>query len=94
MTGRIAAIVILGAISLFFIIINWIIFWNNWIAKKKWVSEAPFIGGLLGGLTVLIIVGLDYWYLVFIPMILDWGCIPAIVRLIIVMVHEWRMSKK
>ena len=89
MADKIGGIILLGAVSLFFIVINGRIFWNNMIAKKKWISEAPLIGGLLGGITILLIVGRKYWFLALIPMVLDWGCIPLIVRFILTILSEF-----
>lgn len=92
--GRIVGAVILGVISLFFIVVNGRIFWNNMIVKKDWISEAPLIGGLLGGLAVLLAFGGKYWFLALIPMVLDWGCIPAVVRFILTILYEYKMPKK
>lgn len=89
MADKIGGIILLSAVSLFFIVTNGRIFWNNMIAKEKWISEAPLIGGLLGGIAILLIVGRKYWFLALIPMVLDWGCIPLIVRFILAILSEF-----
>lgn len=94
MADKIGGIILLSAVSLFFIVMNGRIFWNNMIAKKEWISEAPLIGGLLGGAAVLLIFGREYWFLALIPMVLDWGCIPLIVRFILTILYEFKDPPK
>ncbi len=65
--------------GLYVIVMNWLVFVNNVILKKKWVSTVPFIGVILVfvGMAVLPIENIWKWawFLLFV----DWGSIPLIV---------------
>ncbi len=78
--------VICFIIGLFFIITNARIFWRNYVKKQSdvpYVSENPLIGGIFTALAILLIPNNEWWYLCFIPLLLDWGCVPLIIRIII-----------
>ncbi|MDE6593243.1 MAG: hypothetical protein K2K57_09310 [Oscillospiraceae bacterium] len=69
-----------GALGIYFIICNGIIFWRVWIKKIHSPSVMPFLGGLLAGAAVLLLTTGEYSLLCIIPMLLDWGCISAVIR--------------
>lgn len=85
---KIIIAVLLGIQGLIFIIGNAVIFYKTWVKKvgdKEYVpSVMPFWGGIFCAAAVLIAFGAEYWYIAVIPMLLDWGCIPAVIRLVIV----------
>lgn len=67
-------------IGLFFIVTNWCIFWRGWIKKRPpYVSPNPFIGGIFTAIGILLIPCNEMWYLCFIPLFADLGCIPLII---------------
>lgn len=82
-------IIILGSLGIFFIAGNAWIFWIGWVKKKKSPSVTPFLGEVFTMIAFYIIPGNRYQYLSWIPLILDWGCIPMIIRFLyfIVFVH-------
>ncbi|AWM80601.1 hypothetical protein DKL61_09695 [Gammaproteobacteria bacterium ESL0073] len=66
-------------IGLFVSVMNWLIFFNNDILKKKHSSFGLLIGGILlciGILTMPFPSINEYWYLAF---FIDFGCIPCLV---------------
>lgn len=75
--------VLLSVQGLIFIIGNAGIFWKGWIKKEKCPSVMPLLGGIFCAAAILLVVDKKYYFLAIIPMLLDWGCIPAIVRLVI-----------
>ena len=88
-----ASVVILGGLGVYFIVINSTIFWKTWIKKEACPSVMPFLGGLFADAAILIAVGKDYWFLCLIPLVLDWGCIPAVIRFIYVLYREMKIKK-
>lgn len=75
--------ILLAVISLYFIVINVLAFYENNIRKKsgKFYSPSPFIGGVFGALALLLFFGIKHLWLLIIPFILD-GTIPVILMLI------------
>ena len=66
--------ILLLTLSIYFIIINWIIFVLQ-LMKKKTASWIPFLGGFLGvlGLMMLPVEGaLELWW---VPLVIDYGCL-------------------
>lgn len=57
---------------------NWALFINNHILKRKWASAVPLVGGLASsiGLACLPISGI--WRYAWIPFFIDWGSVPVI----------------
>lgn len=84
--------VLLGVQGIIFIIGNAMIFWKTWIKRsgdKEYVpSVMPFLGGIFCAAALLIVFGAEYWYIAVIPMLLDWGCIPAVIRFVIVFFRD------
>jgi hypothetical protein len=66
-------------IGLFVSVMNWVIFVQNYILKKKLTSAIPLLGGLSGaiGIACLPIAGSSQY--LWIPLIADWGCLPVII---------------
>ena len=84
---KIILAVILGIAGLYFIIINAIITYKVYIKKEKMPSITPFLGGILVSAAILIVFS-EKWFLIFIPLVLDLGCIPTIVGVIYLILKE------
>lgn len=65
--------------SLYMAGMNWAVFVNNYILKKKWTSAVPLLGGVAGVLGVLLLPIAGSWRFAWIPLIADWGSLPVIV---------------
>lgn len=86
--------VICFIIGLFFIITNARIFWRNCVKKQSdgpYVSENPLLGGIFTAIGILLIPNNGLWYLCLIPLFLDWGCVPLIIRFMIFVIknRDW-----
>ena len=73
--------IISGIIGVFFITINYIIFWKGYVKKEETPSVTPFLGGVFAAISILLITDGKYRFLSLLPLFLDLGCIPAIFRL-------------
>ena len=73
--------IISGIIGVFFITINYIIFWKGYVKKEETSSVTPFLGGVFAAISILLITDGKYRFLSLLPLLLDLGCIPAIFRL-------------
>lgn len=83
--------IILLLISLWFIVMNGIIFCKTWILKKEAPSVGGFIGGICGAIGILLLAEKEYRWLCIIPALIDWGSIPLIIRLIYVLIKDtWK----
>ena len=87
-------ILVVVLLSCFFwiAIMNGTIFWQSHIKKEQTSSWIPLIGGLFG-LCALIIMPVEnviYWC--WLPLLLDWGCLPGITETIIWFIKD--MKKK
>lgn len=93
--ANIICAVIFG-LGLFFIAVNTVRFYKGWIKKEKCPSVIPLLGGILCAAAILLVVNKKYYFLAIIPMLLDCGCIPAIIRLVTVFILRWNkyMTKK
>jgi len=62
----------------YMIVMNWGVFINNHVLKKKWTSAVPFVGGVAAaiGLACLPVAGL--WRFSWVLLIIDWGSIPVV----------------
>ena len=69
---------ILVLISLYMTLMNWAVFFNNYIFKKKWTSAVPLIGGIAGALGCVILPTEGSWRFFWIPLLIDWGSLPVI----------------
>lgn len=65
--------------SVYMIFMNWAVFVNNHLLKRKWTSAVPVVGGFAGmvGMICLPVEGL--WKYSWIPLVVDWGTIPVMV---------------
>lgn len=90
---KIIAAVILGIAGVYFIIINAIITYKVYIKKVEMPSITPFIGGILLSIVILMFFR-EKWFLIFIPLLLDIGCIPTILGVIYLILKELRDNKK
>ena len=70
--------IILLLFSLYMIGMNWAVFVNNHILKKKWASAVPFVGGIAGSLGLLLLPVSENWKYAWIPLLVDWGSIPVV----------------
>ncbi len=85
--------IISGIIGVFFITINYIIFWKGYLKKEKTPSVTPLLGGVLASISILLITDGKYRFLSLLPLLLDLGCLPAIFRLIYVYFHRKDLFK-
>lgn len=69
---------LLIAVSIYFIFMNGMVFFNNYILKKKWVSAIPFIGGISGAIGLSLLPIYNVWRYAWIPAVIDWGFIPLL----------------
>lgn len=86
-------VLILGGLGIKLIITNTVILYKGWLKGEKQPSVLPF-GGLPAAIAILLIPNNKYLFLCIIPLILDWGSIPAIIRFIWVCIHNKDMFKK
>ncbi len=77
---QIASLLIL-ALGLFFIAVNWSIVYNNSFTKNKHVSWVPLMGGLFTAVGVAGSPFNDYVEgLLWVPFVVDYGCLPALIH--------------
>lgn len=86
--ANIICAVVLSGLGLFFITVNTVLFYKGWIKGEKCPSVALLLGGILCAVAILLVVDKKYYFLAIIPMLLDWGCIPAIIRFIVVIRYK------
>jgi hypothetical protein len=65
--------------AVYMAVMNWAVFFNNHILRKKWTSAVPLIGGLVGAIGIVLLPACGSWKYAWLPFILDWGSIPVIV---------------
>ena len=73
-----------GMFGFYIVAMNWGVFVNNYILKRKWTSAVPLVGG--GAVAVCMVclpVEGNLWKYAWIPLFVDWGSIPVIVAAII-----------
>lgn len=73
-------IILLGAVGIRIIIFNTQILLKGVIKGEHCPSIFGLFGGILTAIAFYIIPNNEYRHLFWIPLILDWGCIPAIMR--------------
>lgn len=71
--------VILLVFSGYMIVMNWAVFVNNHVVKKKWTSAIPFVGGIAGMLGMICIPVNGLWKYCWLPILIDWGSVPVVV---------------
>lgn len=69
---------LLIALSIYLVVMNGMVFLNNYVFKKQWVSAIPIIGGISGAVGLALVPIHDIWRFAFIPLIIDWGCLPVV----------------
>lgn len=57
---------------------NGMVFLNNYVFRKKWVSAIPIIGGISGSIGLALLPIHDIWRYAWIPAIIDWGFLPLL----------------
>lgn len=57
---------------------NWAVFINNHILKKKWTSAVPLVGGITAGIGIACLPIFGIWRYAWIPLLIDWGSVPVI----------------
>jgi len=67
----------LFSVSLWITLLNGLVFWNGLIRKKETSSWIPLLGGLSGTFALFVIPNLGLCYLWWVPLLLDWGCMPG-----------------
>lgn len=72
------------------IVMNWAVFTNNYILKKKWSSAVPLVGGATGAIGLICLPLEGLWKFAWIPLVLDWGSIPVIVVSLICYIERRR----
>lgn len=60
-------------------VMNWAVFVNNHILKKKWTSAVPLVGGIAAAIGVICLPVNSSWKYAWIPLLVDWGSVPVIV---------------
>jgi len=81
--ARWAISVVLLLFGLYMAVMNWAVFVNNHLFRRKWTSAVPFVGGVVGVLGILLLPVTGSWRFVWIPLIADWGSVPVIVASLI-----------
>jgi hypothetical protein len=84
----IAGVLISGALFVFFTFINWRNVYIWLVKKEKAASPAPLLGGLSGAIMMLGLFGSGHPFLIFLPFLLDYGCIPLLVEFLILVIRE------
>jgi hypothetical protein len=71
----------IGCISLFLYmaVMNWLVFFNNYIFKKQWTSAIPLVGGIAGILGIILIPVKGFTQFWWLPLLIDWGSLPVII---------------
>ncbi len=71
--------IVLGAIGLYLIILNWGSFYITYVKKERFCSWIPLIPGIIAALAFVLFPNNSFIYLFWICFLLDWGCIPGFV---------------
>ena len=88
LADKIAGVIVTGFLFVFFTFINWRIVYIGRVKKEKAASPAPLLGGLSGAILMLALFGKEHPFLIFLPFLLDYGCIPLIVEFVIVLITD------
>lgn len=73
---------LLICLGLYFIIMNWMIV-AHWILYRRHSSSAPLVGGTLAAIGILVVPNSNVHAFWWVPLFLDWGCIPGFVNTLI-----------
>ena len=71
--------IIFGLGGVYVIIMNWLVFVNNAILRKPWVSAVPLIGGVMAAISMVLLPVESLWKWAWICVVVDWGSLPLIV---------------
>jgi hypothetical protein len=74
------AMLLLGS---WIVALNWIIFWRGWIRRQQTASLIPLIGAVISSVALLLLPVPWLHWMAWIPFIIDWGSVPAIVVAIV-----------
>ena len=81
-------ILLLGGAFLAFTLMNYRVIFLT-IKKAEYIpSMAPFIGGVAGAVLVTVSTGFKYPLLILLPLLIDPGSIPIVIRLVISLVRK------
>ncbi|MBQ3918349.1 MAG: hypothetical protein II695_01625, partial [Oscillospiraceae bacterium] len=94
LADKIAGVIVTGFLFVFFTFINWRIVYIGRVKKEKAASPAPLLGGLSGAILMLALFGKEHPFLIFLPFLLDYGCIPLFVEFLVVVVRDIKNSPK
>ena len=91
---RISLGLVMGLISIYIIVMNWLCFLHNINPKLRgFASPGLFIGGLLGSCALLVVpfpLANKLWW---IPIIVDWGSLPILVWSTFILLYKRCMNK-
>ncbi len=82
--------VVILMFGIYMVAMNWAVFANNHILKKKWTSAVPLVGGMALAIGLLCIPIRSMWKYAWIPLFLDWGSFPVILTSLILKLREKR----
>lgn len=86
----IAGCLMLGGIFLSCTIMNYRILYMRVKKVERIPSPTPLIGGIAGAILVFCLLGLKYPILLFVPLVIDPGCIPLIIWFLICMIMDFK----
>jgi hypothetical protein len=69
---------VLAVFGVYISVMNWRVFLNNHVFRKTWTSAVPLIGGLTTAAAVCVMPVAGSWKYAWIPLVADWGSLPAI----------------
>lgn len=84
----ITGIILLGGIFLIFTIMNYRILFMRFKKVERIPSPAPFIGGIAGAFLIVCFWGVKYPWLLIVPLLIDPGCIPLVIRFFICLIMD------
>lgn len=87
-TVQYIVVVICFVIGLFFTVTNWYIFWRGRIKNVRRTFPRTRLSAALG---ILLKPNNETWYLCFIPLFADLGCIPLIIEVVICFIKDTEM---
>jgi hypothetical protein len=86
--------IFLGVLGLYIVIMNFCIFVNNVILKRKWSSCAPFIGGICLAIAIALIPNNPYPWIGVLALLLDYSVILGIFLIVSTLVGKLKRKKE